>query len=199
VSRRPLQVPCGDRGAASLWLLVVGLLLVAAGVFGAAVGAATVARHRAQAAADLGALAGARWALWGPATACPEAAAIVAANGGRLAWCRLVDADVLIGVEVVLALRGLSRTARAAARAGPVRTSAEPAAGATAGTGEGTAAFTGEGAGPTTGAESAPSALFVLRNTAAERRVARGGRRGAAGWTAGWTAASRSPRHGTVR
>jgi secretion/DNA translocation related TadE-like protein len=110
-----------DRGAASLWLLLVGLLLVAAGAFAATVGAATVARHRAQAAADLGALAGARWALWGADTACAEAAGIVAANGGRLVGCRVDGVDVVVAVEVAVPLPGPRRTARAAARAGPVR------------------------------------------------------------------------------
>jgi secretion/DNA translocation related TadE-like protein len=167
----------------------VGLLLVAAGGFGAAAGTATVARHRARTAADLGALAGARWALWGPETACPEAAAIVAVNGGRLAWCRVVDGDVLIGVEVAVALRGLSRTARAAARAGPVRTGAgaEAEAGATAHAGS--AAVAGVGDEAETGADNAPRTLFVLRHAATGRpRVA-----------GGWAAPSRPPRHGTDR
>jgi secretion/DNA translocation related TadE-like protein len=115
----------GDRGAASLWLLTVGLLLFLAGGVAAAVGAAAVARHRAAAAADLGALAGARWALWGAPTACPEAAAIVAANGGRLTGCAVVDADVVVEVEVAVRLGVPARTARARARAGPLPAAAD--------------------------------------------------------------------------
>jgi anti-sigma B factor antagonist len=145
----------GDRGSASLWLLVVGLLLVAAGFFAATVGAATVARHRARTAADLGALAGARWALWGPATACAEAAAVVSANGARLVRCEVVEEDVVVAVDLTVApLRGLTRTARARACAGPVR--ADATGSMPAGTG--------------------PPALFGLRDAPGSRRRRRTGR-----------------------
>jgi len=122
VSDRPPGRWRSDRGAASLWLLAVGLLLAAAGLFAAAVGAATVARHRAQAAADLGALAGARWALWGDEVSCAAAAEIVVANGGALVSCRLDGVDVIVVAEMVMAtLPGMRGSARAVARAGPVR------------------------------------------------------------------------------
>lgn len=115
-----------DRGAATVWLLAAGLVLVAAGIAGAAVGTATVARHQAQSAADLGALAGAMRAVEGPESACARAAEIVAANRGRLASCTLVGFDLTITVDVMVSpLRGMTRTAHAAARAGPVRTPAE--------------------------------------------------------------------------
>jgi secretion/DNA translocation related TadE-like protein len=111
-----------DRGAASLWLLAIGLLIVAAGLAGAAVGAARVGRHEARVAADLGALAGAMRAIEGEPVACDRAAQLAAANRARLVDCRLDGLDLIVRVEVaVIPLRGLSRTATAAARAGPVR------------------------------------------------------------------------------
>nr|MDT0660100.1 flp pilus-assembly TadE/G-like family protein [Micromonospora sp. DSM 115978] len=111
-----------DGGSASLWVLAVGLLLVAAGLAGAAVGTARVARHQARVAADLGALAGAGQALANPAGACAAASGIVQANGGEVITCSVDGLDLAVTVEVrVSPLPGLARTARAAARAGPVR------------------------------------------------------------------------------
>lgn len=102
-----------DRGSASLWLLGIGLAVVALGVAAAGAATAIVARHRAQSAADLGALAGAvRWAE-GEAVACARADELVRANGARLVDCRLDGLDVIVTVE--------AGPARARARAGPVR------------------------------------------------------------------------------
>ncbi|HEU4425318.1 MAG TPA: Rv3654c family TadE-like protein [Pilimelia sp.] len=120
-----------DRGAASLWLLVVGLVVVAGGIAGAAIGAAVVARHEARTAADLGALAGAAWAVQGPESACARSAVVVTANRGRLASCRIDGLDVVVAVEVTVSpLPGLARTATASARAGPVRATASGGAAA---------------------------------------------------------------------
>jgi secretion/DNA translocation related TadE-like protein len=111
-----------DGGAASVWLLAVGLVLVAGGMAGATVGAAHVASHRAQAAADLGALAGAARAIEGSAPACARASQFVAANGARLTHCRLDGLDLTVTVEVTPApAAGIGRAATATARAGPVR------------------------------------------------------------------------------
>jgi secretion/DNA translocation related TadE-like protein len=113
--------PVGDqRGSASVWLLAVGLVLVAAGLAGAAVGAAHVAAHQARSAADLGALAGAARAVEGPAVACARAAELVAANRAGLVGCRLDGLDLTVTVEVRPA--GFARAAHATARAGPPRT-----------------------------------------------------------------------------
>lgn len=113
---------CRDRGSASVWLLAVGLVLVAGGLAGVAVGAAHVASHRAQSAADLGALAGAARAIEGPDAACVRAAALVSANGARLTHCHLDGLDLTVTVEVVPGpAAGLGRVATATARAGPVR------------------------------------------------------------------------------
>jgi secretion/DNA translocation related TadE-like protein len=110
-----------DRGAASILVLAIGLVLVAAGVAGGAVGAARVGRHQARTAADLGALAGAARAVQGPAVACARARQLAVANRARLLSCRLDGFEIVIAVRVtVTPLPGLTRYASAAARAGPL-------------------------------------------------------------------------------
>jgi secretion/DNA translocation related TadE-like protein len=110
-----------DRGAASILLLALGLLLVAAGTAGAAVGSARVGRHAARTAADLGALAGAARAVEGEAVACARAGRFVAANGGQMTACTVSELEIVVRVRVeVRPLPGLIRQAEAAARAGPV-------------------------------------------------------------------------------
>jgi secretion/DNA translocation related TadE-like protein len=80
-----------------------------------------VARHQARVAADLGALAGAMRAVEGQDVACARATQLVAANGGTPTSCHVEGLDLIIHVEVhVTPLPGLSRTAKAAARAGPI-------------------------------------------------------------------------------
>lgn len=113
----------GERGSATVWLLAAGLLTVLVGGGLAGAGAVVVARHRAQAAADLGALAGAAYGLDGPAAACRRAELIVRANGARMLRCELRGLDVVVTAQV--RARGLGGNARATARAGPV----EPAPG----------------------------------------------------------------------
>jgi secretion/DNA translocation related TadE-like protein len=113
-----------ERGSASLWLLGVGLAVLAFAGAVAAAGSVLVAKHRAQAAADLGALAGAVRAGEGSSAACDRAGQFVAANGARLVECRLDGLDVVIGVEAEPASLGrVAGPARAWARAGPVRAS----------------------------------------------------------------------------
>lgn len=120
---RPRAPRRGDRGAGSLLvlaLLLVGLLLCTAA---AALGQAVVARHRAAAAADLAALAGADVALGrsaAPGGPCGAAARVAARGGARLVTCTAVGLEVVVAVasDVPGALRGLG-PARAAARAGP--------------------------------------------------------------------------------
>ncbi|HEV7708882.1 MAG TPA: Rv3654c family TadE-like protein [Asanoa sp.] len=110
-----------DRGSATVWVLAVGLAFVLLGLACATVGVAAIGRHRAQTAADLGALAGAARTLEGPAAVCARATDIAAANGGRVTGCAVQGFDVIVTVEVVVQLppRGL-RVATARARAGPV-------------------------------------------------------------------------------
>jgi secretion/DNA translocation related TadE-like protein len=102
-------------------VLAIGLVLVAAGVAGAAVGAARVGRHQARTAADLGALAGAARVVEGPAAACERAGRLAAANRARMNSCRVEGFEIVVAVQVtVTPLPGLVRYASAAARAGPV-------------------------------------------------------------------------------
>lgn len=111
-----------DRGSASLWLLAVGLVLLAAGGAGAAVGAARVGHHQARVAADFAALAGAPRVLGGSGPACARAAELARSNGGRVVACGVDGFDLRVTVEVtVTPLPGLARVARATSRAGPAR------------------------------------------------------------------------------
>jgi secretion/DNA translocation related TadE-like protein len=96
--------------------MVVVLLTVTGGV--AYLGAAEVARHRAQAAADLAALAAAARVPAGAETACAEADAVARAMRAGTSRCVVEGLDVVITVEVS-AGGGRWGTAQAAARAGP--------------------------------------------------------------------------------
>jgi secretion/DNA translocation related TadE-like protein len=110
-----------DRGAASIFVLAVGSVLVAAGLAGASIGTARVGRQQARTAADLGALAGAAQVIDGEGAACSRAGQLASANGGRMTACRLEGLTIVVEVVVpVTPLPGLTRLASAAARAGPV-------------------------------------------------------------------------------
>ncbi|GIJ33386.1 Rv3654c family TadE-like protein [Micromonospora sediminimaris] len=112
----------GERGGATICLLGVGLLFVVAGLFGAGAGAARVARQQARVAADLGALAGAARVLQDEPVTCARAAELVAANAARMVQCRIDGLDVLVTAEVIVSpLPGMTRSARATSRAGPLR------------------------------------------------------------------------------
>ncbi len=109
-----------DRGSATVWVLAAGLLTVLVALASSAAAAAVVARHRAEGAADLGALAGSARVFEGEGVACRVAAEIVAANGGSLVACRLDGLDLIVTAEVdTVGAAELGGTARAAARAGP--------------------------------------------------------------------------------
>lgn len=110
----------GEAGGASVWLLAVGLVVVLLAAGMAAAGAASVTRHRAEAAADFAALAAAAQALSGAAAACARATTVAAANGATLTACRLADYDAIVTVR--LPMPGpLARfgAATATSRAGP--------------------------------------------------------------------------------
>jgi secretion/DNA translocation related TadE-like protein len=98
-----------------LAIAMVAVLLCVTGA-GAYVGSVVVARHRAQAAADLAALAAAALLPSGVGAACARATAV--ARGMRVddVGCRVDDLDVVVTVQVAVVFAGM---ARAAARAGP--------------------------------------------------------------------------------
>ncbi|MUN38074.1 Rv3654c family TadE-like protein [Actinomadura litoris] len=111
-----------DRGAATLWVLTFTAIIWLVGVSAMAVGGVRAARHHADAAADLAALAAAARVPEGAAAACARARGIAAESGARVARCAVKDGTV--DVSVTLALRvplgvGAVRVG-SRARAGPV-------------------------------------------------------------------------------
>ncbi|TDC58687.1 hypothetical protein E1200_32980, partial [Actinomadura sp. GC306] len=80
------------------------------------------ARHRADAAADMAALAGAARVAEGTGGACASAERIAAESGARLARCRLqgdeVEVSVTVDIVVPMGIGAVSVLSRA--RAGPV-------------------------------------------------------------------------------
>lgn len=107
----------GDRGAASVYALAVGLALVLAGSAIAMEGGRLVDREQARTAADLGALAGAQHAIEGQSAACAQAGRLVGRNGAVLLTCELAGLDVIVTAAVTRPGRD---PARATARAGPL-------------------------------------------------------------------------------
>jgi secretion/DNA translocation related TadE-like protein len=96
--------------------MVAVLLTITGG--SAYLGSAVVARHRAQAAADLAALAAAARLPGGPETACAQATVVASDMRVDGIHCAVDDLDAVVTIEVRVAVGGWS-TARAAARAGP--------------------------------------------------------------------------------
>jgi secretion/DNA translocation related TadE-like protein len=107
-----------DRGAASIFLLAVGLVLIGVALTAVTAGAARVARHQAGAAADLGALAGGPHIIEGEAAACAAASRYVHANHARMIECVVDGLDITVRAEVRLVIYPAS--ASATSRAGPV-------------------------------------------------------------------------------
>lgn len=100
------------------------LLAVTAGALW--LGSAVIARHRAQSAADLAALAAAGRVGAGATVACDRAAVLAERMGARVSDCAVEGLDVVVTVEVATAPRaGQTGVARASARAGPVDTVAQ--------------------------------------------------------------------------
>ena len=87
---------------------------------GAVVGSAVIARHGAQAAADLAALAAAGSLGAGPQAACASASSVAAGVQARVSACTVDALDVVVTVDVPVRLGRLGiEVARATARAGP--------------------------------------------------------------------------------
>jgi secretion/DNA translocation related TadE-like protein len=119
-AEQPDRAP-GQEGSATV--LVIGICLAAFVLLAAlgGLGGAAVARHRAQSAADLAALAAADVLVGGSGgSPCAAAGRVVAANGGDLGSCevsgQVVEVTVLGRPPGPIARLGL---ARARARAGP--------------------------------------------------------------------------------
>jgi secretion/DNA translocation related TadE-like protein len=97
---------------------MVAVLLCVTGA-GAYVGSVVVARHRAQAAADLAALAAAARLPVGAEAACARANAVAHEMRVDDIGCRIDDLDVVVTARVAVRFGGV---AQAVARAGPIDT-----------------------------------------------------------------------------
>jgi secretion/DNA translocation related TadE-like protein len=108
-----------DSGAATIWTALAVAALTGVVLLGCWLGAAVIARHRAEAAADLGALAAASHAAEGPARACDRARWVADRLGATLLTCRWQRLDALVEVQIPhSAFAGLPGPS-ARARAGP--------------------------------------------------------------------------------
>ncbi|MFI7664461.1 Rv3654c family TadE-like protein [Nocardia sp. NPDC049526] len=114
-----------DEGVATVFACLALAALIGATLLIAQVGAVVVARHRAQAAVDLAALAAAGELARGADVGCTEAGEIARRMGVRIQQCEVVQWDATVTVEgnVPMGLLG-KRTVRAVARAGPVEVGA---------------------------------------------------------------------------
>uniref|UniRef100_UPI0034E1BFD2 Rv3654c family TadE-like protein n=1 Tax=Mycobacterium sp. OAE908 TaxID=2817899 RepID=UPI0034E1BFD2 len=114
---------CAEHGSASLVAVAMMAVLLALTVGGVYVGSTVVARHRAQGAADLAALAAAAHLADGSAEACVHAASLARAMHTTVTQCAVEDLDVIVTVDAAVALGRFGvGPARATARAGPVET-----------------------------------------------------------------------------
>ena len=114
----PRRSPASDdAGAATVLAAVLIAALVTITLGGIWLGAVEVARHRAQAAADLAALAAASRLSLGPDTACRHASQLAATMRAAVRDCDVEELDVVVTVTVRTG--GLMGEARAASRAGP--------------------------------------------------------------------------------
>jgi len=110
-----------ERGSASLFAVAMMAVLLAITVGGVYVGSAVIARHRAQAAADLAAVAAAVHLADGTPAACSRAAAVALAMNMSVTRCVVEDLDVVVTVEKSVPVGRIAvGPARATARAGPV-------------------------------------------------------------------------------
>lgn len=108
-----------ERGSASIVVVALAGVLLLIGLAASHVTATAVAHRRAQAAADLAALAGAGAHQRGE-DPCPVAADVAARNHARLASCVDHGKDVVVEVTVEgPELLGLAATPTGRARAGP--------------------------------------------------------------------------------
>ncbi len=98
---------------------VIALLSITAGI--GCLGAAVIARHRAQAAADLAAVAAAAKLSAGADAACAQAARIATAMDTVVIACAVDGLDVVLTVGATVAVGAWDvGPARARARAGPI-------------------------------------------------------------------------------
>jgi secretion/DNA translocation related TadE-like protein len=108
-----------DRGNATIWVLAFGMLAGLVAIVCTLQGVATVARHRAEIAADLSALSAAA-ELAGNGAACTIAARVAQENGAELRRCTADGSVIEVEVCRRMSLGRLGGwVAVARARAGP--------------------------------------------------------------------------------
>ncbi|MEU2124219.1 Rv3654c family TadE-like protein [Nocardia niwae] len=111
----------GEEGLATVFVCLALVALIGVTLLIAQVGVVVVARHRAQAAADMAALAAAGALVEGVDAGCAEADEVARRMGARIRVCEAAewDATVIVERNVPMSLYG-DRVVRAIARAGPV-------------------------------------------------------------------------------
>ncbi|WP_342213291.1 Rv3654c family TadE-like protein [Nocardia wallacei] len=118
---------CGDAGIATVAACLVLAALLAGTLLIAHVGGVVVARHRAQAAADLSALAAAGALDEGAEAGCVRADELARRMRVRVRACEVVGWEVTVTVTTAVSVGPLgTRAVSATARAGPVTESGEP-------------------------------------------------------------------------
>ena len=96
------------------------VVLLAITGLGVQLGAATLARQRAETGADLAALAGAAKVLQGPDVVCANVVRVAVVNGVEVQTCSVVGTEVLVTVTARAGTGPFAGTASGRARAGPV-------------------------------------------------------------------------------
>ncbi|WP_069166559.1 Rv3654c family TadE-like protein [Nocardia altamirensis] len=122
VGSRSARSWCGaDEGGATVFACLVLVGLIGVTLLVGQVGVGVVARHRAQAAADLAALAAAGELVAGVDAGCAAASMVARRMGARVRTCEVAewDATVIVERNVPMGLFGM-RMVSAVARAGPV-------------------------------------------------------------------------------
>ena len=110
-----------DRGAATVWAAGAIAMLMSVMVFGLYLGGAMLARHQAESAADLAALAAAGAVLAGEQRACEQARRVTDRMGVHLMSCQVREWDALVEVVACpIGRLGDLGNATGRARAGPV-------------------------------------------------------------------------------
>jgi secretion/DNA translocation related TadE-like protein len=111
-----------DRGSGTVWMIALIAVVWVVAMVAMSAGGVRAARHRAQATADLAALAAASHAREGSVRACGVAATVTLAAHARLINCALRARIAAVKVVVATQVMGLGSVhINAIARAGPVR------------------------------------------------------------------------------
>lgn len=119
MNRPPGHGPA-DGGFATVWAASAIAALLVLTVFAVHLGAAVVHRHRAEAAADLAALAAAAHAIDSEPVACAHALRVTEPMTARMTTCRVTGWEATVEVEVIPSVDlPWSGIARGRARAGP--------------------------------------------------------------------------------